>query len=116
MKEHIVKELDRRAKNLAKEYSKPSRNQYSGQTFTFKEIITHSDHSASVIFNKSGGKRAVALAFYKKNWKGVWKWHFNFFSDLHMLGIIAFPKIKKEIEAYNFRVSLKGKAKKDDPF
>jgi|GEM_PF-2112725 len=123
MKKYIARELKLVSENLAKTYSKNNRDFYSGQTFTLKEIRPLSEHCAAVIYELSGGKLVLALAFYKRTKKiedpqnpgkkkDLWEWKLQFLSDSHILGIEGFAKIKEEIELYNFKFNFK----KGDPF
>jgi len=123
MKKHIARELKRSAEELAKTFSKPSRDYYSGQTFTLKECRPLSDHCAAVIYKLSGGKLVLALAFYKRTKKiedpknpkkkiDLWKWKIFFLSDSHILGLTSIAEIKEEIELYNFQFNFK----EADPF
>ena len=58
------------------------------------------DLTAAIIFKKSSGKLALAIAFWKNNQGGHWDYFFP--TDSHILGFQKIAPILEEIENYNF--------------
>ena len=65
MNKEIAKELDAECKNVAQRFSRPDREgNFNKETFEVDEIISMSDHTATVVFKKSSGKLAAAFFYY----------------------------------------------------
>lgn len=97
MRRDIALKLKEEAERVAKEYSNPFREYGNGEVFEVDEILALSEFAAAVVFKKDSGKRAVAFFYVVKD-----SWRYFFPSDSHLIGMEAFPEIKKRIEIENF--------------
>ena len=101
MKKEFAISLYDYVQEVAKIFSNPDRDKnYSNETFVFEQIRPLSDVTASVVFRKSSGKKAVAFFYYINS--GTGKWQYFFPSDSHILGMKDFGRLKQEIEEFNF--------------
>ena len=102
MKKEIAKELNKFSKEIAKRFSKPNREGNKNQeTFSVKEVIPTSDHTAVINFRKNTGKIGVAFCYYIN--KGASKgWKYFFPTDSHVNGFQAFLYYKLEAERENY--------------
>jgi hypothetical protein len=102
MKKEIAKELADFVKVVEGRFSKTDREMnFNNESFLAKKIIPSSDHSASVIFEKTSGKQGVAFFYYIPN--GMSKgWKYFFPTDSHITGMRAFEFHKLNAEEFNF--------------
>lgn len=104
MEKQIAIKLKKKAEEVARIYSNPDReyNPY-GEIFKIDRIIALSGRTAAVSYLKNSGKRAAVFFHYVKNY-----WEYFFPTDSHIIGMLAFPEIKKKIEEDNFDKNFKG--------
>lgn len=102
MKKEIAKELYDFVKVVEERFSRVDRQMnFNNESFAVQKIIPTSDHSASVIFTKSSGKRGIAFFYYIPN--GMSKgWKYFFPTDSHITGMRAFELYKLQVEEFNF--------------
>ena len=111
MNKILVKELNILAHEVAKRFSKTDREgNTSKESFLVSEIIPMTDHTATIIYEKSNSKKEngkkAAFFFYYIN-RGTSKgWHYFVPTDSHVLGMGAFNHYKLLIERYNFKFNL----------
>jgi len=100
MTKEIALRLRAEAARVAREYSNPLRDRNPGaEVFEVDEILALSEFTAAVVFKKDSGKRAVGFFYVIKGME----WRYFFPSDSHLIGMEAFPEVKKRIEIENFR-------------
>ena len=100
MTKEIYKKLEQKAHEVARRFSNPDRDRnFNNEVFSVINIIPTSELSANVIFEKSSGKRALALFLYVKMSGGFWQ--YVFLCDSHILGLQTVAKAKEEIEKHN---------------
>lgn len=106
MNKNIAINLKDFAEAIAERYSKPAREGNGNkETFSVKNIIPSSDHTATVIFEKNTGKQA-AFFFYYIN-RGMSKgWKYFVPTDSHIMGFRAFEYHKLELERDNFKFNF----------
>jgi len=98
MRKDIALRLREEAERVAKEFSNPLRERNPGaEIFEVDEILALSEFTAAVVFKKNSGKKAVGFFYTVKD-----NWRYFFPSDSHLIGMEAFPEIKKRIEIENF--------------
>jgi hypothetical protein len=102
MNKQIAKELNEHANTVAKRFSNTNRDgNVNAETFWINEIISMSDHTATVVFEKSSGKFAAAFFYYiAKGYSKGWKYFFP--TDSHINGLASFHFFKLEVERKNF--------------
>jgi hypothetical protein len=102
MNKDIAKELDLECKEVARRFSNANREgNFNKETFEVEEIISMSDHTATVVFKKNTGKLAAAFFYYIA--KGYSKgWRYFFPTDSHINGLAAFHYFKLEVERKNY--------------
>ena len=79
-----VNKLNKKAQEIAKAFSNPDREfNHTKETFTVAKIKPVSELTAGILFKKSSGKLALAIAFWKNNKGG----HCDYFfpTDSHIL-------------------------------
>lgn len=117
MQSEVARKLKAAAEDAAVYLSKPERfRNYRGEIFSVLEITPLSESVAAVVFQKSlgkrQGKRAIAFFYYRRanttSWAGGWTWFLP--TDSHLLGLSDFPKIKAEIERFNFSKNFGGQS------
>ena len=107
MNKILVKELNILAHEVAKRFSKTDREgNASKESFLVSEIIPMTDHTATIIYEKSNSKKEngkkAAFFFYYIN-RGTSKgWHYFVPTDSHILGMEAFKPRYMETELFNF--------------
>lgn len=74
-----------------------------GESFDLEKIMALSEYTATVVYLKSSGKRAIAFFYYNNN-----AWWFFFPSDSHIIGMEAFAEVKRRIEGENFEKNFMG--------
>lgn len=100
MKKENLTSLKRRAEEIAKAYSKPDREyNYNKELFQLNKLIPMSETTATVIFLKDSGKKAVAFFYLVKD-----NWRYYFPTDSHILGMRYFHKNKLRVEYLNSEV------------
>jgi hypothetical protein len=98
LKKDVALALRERTLEAARVFSDPFRDRNpGGETFEVEDIRVLSEFTAAVIFKKNTDKRAVAFFYYVKD-----QWRYFFPSDSHILGMEAFPEIKRGVEIENF--------------
>jgi len=103
MKKHFAIELEKEAQRTAKFYSSPDRERnVNSEIFEVNQIIPLSEKTATVIFLKNNGKKAVAFFFFKKD-----RWDYFFPTDSHTIGMQAFPAYLRKIELENWKHNFK---------
>ena len=111
MQIEIAKQLQQYAKETATAFSDPDREHNpSGEEFKETKLIILSDRVALILFDKSSGKKAFVLAFYRKNtWWGL------FPADSHLVGISSplIEETRREIEQHNLKISLQPPSEPD---
>ena len=102
MNKQIAQELKTQAEIVAKRFSKSDREgNVNEETFWVNEIISMSDHSATVVFEKSSGKLAAAFFYYiARGYSKGWKYFFP--TDSHINGLSSFHFFKLEVERKNY--------------
>ena len=99
MKKQIAQLLEKTAETDAVKWSDSNRSRnFNGETFKVSQIVPLSEHTATVRFEKTGGK--IAIAFYYLI-KGDRWWHF-FPTDSHIIGMQQFPQHKEQAEQDNW--------------
>jgi hypothetical protein len=98
MRKDIALRLREEAERVAREFSKPMRERGNGEIFEVDEILALSEFTAAVVFKKDSGKKAVCFFYVIKGSQ----WRYFFPTDSHLIGMEAFPEIKKRIEIENF--------------
>lgn len=102
MKKEIAIELDKFAKIVEGRFSHQDREMnFTNESFKIYKIIPTSDHTASVVFEKTSGKKGVAFFYYIPN--GMSKgWKYFFPTDSHITGMRAFEFHKLNAEEFNY--------------
>jgi hypothetical protein len=102
MEKQIAIELKEFVNIVAQRFSKSDRiTNYNNEIFELERIIISSEHSASVVFKKSGGKTCIAFFYYIN--KGLSKgWKYFFPTDSHITGMRNFEFQKLMVEDFNF--------------
>jgi len=107
MKKDIAKKLEEFAYIVANRFSKNDREgNFNNETFTVKEIIPMSDHTATVMMEKNTGKLA-AFFFYYINAGISSGWKYFVPTDNHVLGFTNFNYYKTQAERYNYKHNFK---------
>ena len=87
-------------------FSDPGREcNYDKSIFVKERIHPLSDTTAAVVFDKTGGKKAIAFFYRIKDY-----WRYFFPSDSHIVGMSEFGHLKREIEKINFPVNFEAAA------
>jgi hypothetical protein len=98
----LLKEAD----EIALRYSNLDRSKnFNGESFVVDKIFIESEYIASVVFQKSSGKKALALFYFVKN--DFNRWYYFFPSDSHLLGLRRVEDRKCEVENFNLNVGVK---------
>jgi hypothetical protein len=107
MNKEIAKELQEYSNQLEKRYSNTNRTgNFNKETFTVKEIIPTSDHTATLLFEKSSGKLAAFFCYYIN--RGAAKgWKYFVPTDSHITGMRAFEYYKLQVERTNYKKNFK---------
>jgi len=102
MEKQIAIELKEFVDVVANRFSRKDRiTNYASETFDVDKIIISSEHTASVVFIKSGGKTCIAFFYYIN--KGMSKgWKYFFPTDSHITGMRNFEFQKLMVEDNNF--------------
>lgn len=102
MKKEIAIELKSQAEIVCERFSRSDRDMnFNQEKFSIEKIIPSSEHTATVVFTKSSGKRGVAFFYYIPN--GMSKgWKYFFPTDSHITGMRAFEYHKLMAEDFNF--------------
>ena len=96
--------LRKKAEEVAKIFSDPLRDRnLGGETFELENIDALSENTAAVVYLKSSGKKAIAFFYFNNN-----GWWFFFPTDSHLIGMLSFAEIKKEVEGENFEKNFMG--------
>ena len=103
MNKQLVKDLTEFAKEVAKRYSQTEREgNPNGEQFAIVEVITMSEHAATVIYEKTTGKQAAFFFYYINRGKAKgWKYFVQ--TDSHILGMQSFSHYKLEVERFNYK-------------
>ena len=103
MNNTLVKELKAKAEDVADKFSIKNREgNYNNEIFKVVEVIPMSDHTASVIFKKNTGKKAVFFFYYIN--RGIAKgWKYFVPTDSHIIGMQSFNFYKLEVERNNYK-------------
>lgn len=106
MNKQIAQELDVFVNEIAQRFSHGDREMnFNNETFTVKEIVPLSDHTAAVVYSKNTGKDAIIFCYYIVN--GVSKgWKYFFPTDSHILGFRAFEVFKLLVEHHNYKFNF----------
>lgn len=100
MKHHVAILLKEKAAEVARRYSNKARERNTmGDTFTVKEMRPLSEALAAVIFSKTSGKLMLGVFFYLDAQE---RWEYFLPTDSHLLGLADIPRLKAEVEKYNF--------------
>ena len=95
-----VNKLKEKASEIAEMFSNPNRQfNHTNETFTVAKITPRSELTAGRLFQKSSGKLALAIAFWKNNKGGHWDYFFP--TDSHVLGFRKMEKLLESVEEYN---------------
>lgn len=107
MNKEIAKELQNYVNILQKRYSSPNREgNVNKESFKVKEVIPTSDHTATLLFEKSSGKLAAFFCYYIN--RGASKgWKYFVPTDSHITGMRAFEYYKMQVERANFKKNFK---------
>ena len=96
-----VNKLNQKAREIAEMFSNPNRQfNHTNETFTVAKIKPLSELTAGILFQKSSGKMALAIAFWKNNKGGHWDYFFP--TDSHVLGFRKIEKLLESVEEYNY--------------
>jgi len=102
MNKQIAIELKEQAEIIAQRFSNHNREgNYNNETFEVDEIISMSDHTATVIFKKDTGKLAAAFFYYLSRGRSK-GWQYFFPTDSHINGLCSFHFFKLEVERKNY--------------
>lgn len=102
MNKQIAIELKEQAEIIAQRFSNHNREgNYNNETFEVDEIISMSDHTATVIFKKDTGKLAAAFFYYLSRGRSK-GWQYFFPTDSHINGLSSFHFFKLEVERKNY--------------
>lgn len=100
MTKERVHKLKNKAEEVAKMFSNPDREfNHTNETFKVVSIKPLSELTAGILFKKSTGKIALAIAFWKNNKGGHWDYFFP--TDSHVLGFRKIEKLLEKVEEYN---------------
>ena len=100
MKKDRVQKLNLKAKEIAEMFSNPDREfNHTKEVFKVVKIKPLSELTAGILFKKSSGKLALAIAFWKNNKGGHWDYFFP--TDSHVLGFRKMEKLLESVEEYN---------------
>jgi hypothetical protein len=103
MNKQVAKELQGFVEEVGKRFSYNNRDgNFNKESFSIKEIIPTSDHTASVIFEKNTGKMACFFFYYIN--RGASKgWKYFVPTDSHITGFRAFEYFKLQVERSNYK-------------
>lgn len=102
MRKELVESINRRAKEVAKNFSNPDREyNFNKEMFSVNKIIPLSETTAVVIFEKQpSGKKALTLFYNVRS--DVNEWRFFFPTYDHIVGFNSVIKYLQEVEQHNF--------------
>lgn len=102
MEKQVAIELKDFVNVVADRFSRTDRiTNYMNEKFNVEKIIVSSEHTATVVFKKSGGKICVAFFYYIN--KGMSKgWKYFIPTDSHITGMRTFEFQKLMAEDFNF--------------
>ena len=107
MNKNLAIELENFVNEIEKRYSKKDREgNFNNERFKLKEIIPTSDHTATVIYEKSSTKLACFF-FYYINLGASKGWKYFVPTDSHITGMRAFEFYKLQCERYNYKKNFK---------
>jgi hypothetical protein len=105
VKKNIACKLLSAANKTAEDFSRTDREfNYSNESFKVGEIIPLSESTAAVIFDKTGGKKALAFYYYLNSQQGHWRYFF--ITDSHLLGLRKLEGILENVEKHNFSLNF----------
>jgi hypothetical protein len=101
-----VIELSTFAEELANRYSRKDREgNYNNESFLVNGVIPTSEDTATIVMEKSSGKRAVFFCYYiNKGASAGWKYFVP--TDSHLIGMGICGFYKAEVEKYNYEKNL----------
>jgi len=106
MNKQIAKELQEFTNIVAKRFSyKDREGNFNNETFSVKDVIPTSDHTAVVSFEKDTGKIGLAFFYYLPRGKSK-GWKYFFPTDAHVVGFRAFEYYKFLIEKDNYKFNF----------
>jgi|TARA_R100000935_G_scaffold57609_1_gene91967 hypothetical protein len=106
MNKQVAKELKIFTNKVCDRYSNNNRaNNFNNETFKVQEIIPTSDHTATVIYEKNTGKRAIFFFYYLAS-SSYSKWNYFVPTDSHLNGMNVIMNQKVEVERYNYKYNF----------
>jgi len=104
MNKQTARELKTFTDVVCLRYSNKGRaNNFNNETFSVQEIIPTSDHTASVVYQKNTGKRAIFFFYYIQALK---KWNYFVPTDSHLNGMSVVIHQKVEVERHNYKYNF----------
>lgn len=102
MNKQIALKLKEHAEKVAKMYSDKDRaKNFNNEGFKVHSITPLSEYTASIVFEKSSGKRALSFAYWQETGQGGF-WRDLFVKESHVIGMEKLRRLLAEIEEHNF--------------
>ena len=108
MKKELALGLERKAEEIAKNFSRPDRSMnYGNEIFEVNGIIPLSESTAIIEFGKNTGKKAVVIAYHINSMGGKWNYFFPTYD--HCVGFEKVREYLHEVEQKNFPLNFEPK-------
>jgi predicted mannosyl-3-phosphoglycerate phosphatase (HAD superfamily) len=102
MKKEVVLKLNKKAYEIAKNFSKVNREfNVNNETFEVSKIEPLSESTGVVLLKKSSGKYAVAFCYYINMSGGVWQYFIPTYD--HIFGMESVRELLALVEKTNFK-------------
>ena len=101
MNKEVAKKLDKKAYEIAENFSKVNREfNVNNEKFEVKKIKPLSESTGIVLFKKSSGKYAVAFCYYINMSGGIWQYFFPTYD--HIFGMESVRDFLSLVEDKNY--------------
>lgn len=105
MRKELALALEKKAEEIAKNFSRSDRKMnYGNETFSVEEIIPLSESTAIIEFSKNTGKKAVVIAYHTNSMGGKWNYFFPTYD--HCVGFEKVREYLHEVEQKNFPLNF----------
>jgi len=106
MKKDVARKLDKKAYEIAENFSKTDREfNVNNEIFEVKKIKPLSESTGIVLFKKSSGKYAVAFCYYISMSGGIWRYFFPTYD--HIFGMESVRDFLSLVEDKNYIKNFK---------
>jgi len=108
MKKQIAQALYKQVQYAEEKLSGDRPGNTLKEEFKIDKVIPLSEHVAVAIFDKTQGKKALAVFYLWFEDTEKPKWFYFLPTDSHTLGLAKLPKFLEGIEKHNFKYNFKG--------